>query len=129
MNPSPTQWSDWQPLLDKYRNNYNEIRPHESLGMKSPSSQYARSARIYNPSPPEWEYPKHAEVKRLSTQGCLPLNGRYYFVCEALAHEWVQLKRIDDNLLVKFRNMYIREINLKNNRTRPIVQQDHQVHV
>lgn len=128
-NGKPTLWSDWQPLLEKYRNNYNQVRPHESLGMKTPSERYVRSKRLYNPKPPAWEYPENAEVKRLSTQGCLPLNGRYYFVCEALAHEWVQLKRLDDNLLVKFRGLYIREINLRNNSTRPIVRQDHQINV
>jgi hypothetical protein len=84
---------------------------------------------MYNPKPPQWEYPENAEVKRLSTQGCLSLNKRYYFICEALAHEWVQLKRFDDKLLVKFRDIYIREIHLKNDRTLPIVRQNHQSNV
>jgi transposase InsO family protein len=128
-NGRPTLWSDWQPLLEKYRCNYNEVRPHESLGMKTPSKRYAPSKLAYNPDPPQWEYPERAEVKRLNVQGCLSLNGRYYFVCEALAHEWVQLKRLDDKLLVKFRNMYIREINLETNQTVPIVRQAHQTNV
>lgn len=117
----PKKWSEWQPLMEKYRHMYNEIRPHESLGMQTPSARYQRSARSYNPNPPPWEYPENADVRRLSNHGCLPYMNRYYFVSEALAHEWVQLQTIEDKLLIKFRNVYVREINLRTKNTNPIV--------
>jgi hypothetical protein len=118
---TPNNWSKWEPLLEEYRRNYNEVRPHESLGMKTPSTQYNRSLRKYNPNPPAWEYPEGACVRRLNVQGRLAWRNRYYFVCEALAKEWVQVEPIENKFLVRFRNMYIREIDPVTKRTLPIV--------
>ena len=117
----PNSWSKWQPLLEEFRRNYNEVRPHESLDMKTPATRYEPSPRKYNPNPPAWEYPEGAHVRRLSVHGCLPWKNGYYFVCEALAREWVQVEPIENKYLVRFRNMYIREIDPRTKRTLPIV--------
>jgi hypothetical protein len=118
---TPNSWSKWQPLLEKFRHNYNDVRPHESLDMATPSSRYKNSLRCYNPNPPAWEYPEGAHVRRLNVQGRLAWENRYYFVCEALAKEWVQVEPIEDKFLVRFRNMYIREIDPVTKQTLPII--------
>jgi hypothetical protein len=68
------------------------------------------SARIYQAEPPEWDYPKGSEVRRLNTWGCLEWEGRRWFLCEALAGRWVGVESMGRLLLVRYRRTYVREI-------------------
>lgn len=117
----PDSLADWQQAFDRFRYCYNQIRPHESLNMAVPADRYQRSHRHYPDSVREWVYPSGATVKRLSTHGCLSFGGRYYFICEALAHEWVRVEHLPNRLLVSYRQMYIREIELDTGKTKPLV--------
>lgn len=110
----PSSISGWKQMFNDFVDEYNLIRPHEALQMDVPANRYKPSPKAYNPNPPEWEYPPGSVIKRLNTQGCLDYDYRRLFVCEALASEKVQILKIDNKLVVKFRNMYIREINLNN---------------
>ena len=117
----PQEFEDWKPFLARFRWEYNHVRPHESLDMGVPAQRYRRSPRPYNPRPASWDYASRLQVRRLNVQGCLSLANRYYFVCEALAHEWVGIEELEDKLLVRYRHMYIREINLRTRQTRALV--------
>jgi transposase InsO family protein len=111
----------WPAQLAFFRRYYNEERPHEALGMKPPASRYEPSPRPYQPHPPAWVYPEGAPVRRLSTHGCLYWGSRYYFVSEALAHRFVQIDELDGTLLVRFRHMYVREVDLRTGSTTAVV--------
>jgi len=100
---------------------YNEERPHESLGMQVPAQRYTPSPRAFQPSPKPWIYPTGAQVYRLNSAGCITYGDRRYFVCEALANEEVWCQAFADRVLVTYRHMYIREINLSTRRTRSLV--------
>ncbi len=89
--------------------------------MGVPAERYRRSSRGYNPKPAPWEYPCGVPVNRLNSQGCLTVRGRRSFVCEALAEEWVGIEELEDTLLVRYRHMYIREIDLRTRQTRALV--------
>jgi transposase InsO family protein len=102
----------FQRLLSRFRDEYNRIRPHEALDMDVPENRYTASLRAYNPEPRKWEYPEGSTLKQLNPQGCLDYKGKRLFVSEALAGEAVRLERIDETLIVQYRNMYVREINL-----------------
>ncbi len=117
----PQRWSQWKRFLQDFRHEYNYLRPHESLQMAVPASRYRPSRRSFSPRPSLWEYPTDLQVKRLNTQGCLYVAGRYYFVCEALAEKQVGIESLDGKLLVRYRQMYIREINLRTRQTRALV--------
>jgi len=101
-----------QAWLDQFRQEYNEVRPHEALGMKTPASVWRPSARHYDPSPPEWEYERGSEVLRLGPHGQLKLAGRWWQVCEALAGEVVKLERVEERMLVYYCQTLVREIDL-----------------
>lgn len=47
--------------------------------------------------------------------------GHRYFVCEALVHQEVALEAIGQQLLVRFRSMYFRELNLATRTTLPFI--------
>lgn len=117
----PEEFGQWQAALAEFRWNYNERRPHEALGMKRPAESYQRSPQSYQERVKEWEYPSGSEVRRLNPQGMLNEQGHRWFVCEALADQWVRVERFDGKPLVSYRHMYIREIDLKCERIQPLV--------
>ena len=110
--------------LAEFREEYNQVRPHEALGMEVPAKRYQPSRKAYDPHPREWEYGAGNQVKRLNTQGCLDYQQGRYFVCEALAEERVCIERIKDKLLVRYRHTYVREIDLLSGRTTAVVLPD-----
>ena len=116
----PERFVDWGPQLEDIRHEYNHIRPHESLSMDTPATHYRTSVRAWNPNPPDWEYPSGSEVRRINTQGALWL-GRHYWVSKALASQLVQLRRVDGRLLVIYRDMYVREIELTSGRSSMLI--------
>lgn len=117
----PLTLGEWEQALQKFRYEYNYIRPHEALDMLVPNERYQASLKPYNPDPLEWEYSEGSIVNRLNTQGCLDYQQRRYFVCEALAKERVKIEQVRNRLIVRYRHMYIREIELETGKTIPIV--------
>ena len=101
-----------QRWLDDFRHEYNHLRPHEALSMKTPASLWHASTRRYDPNLPAWQYPEGAEVRRLESTGQLVLNGRRWQVAGPLAGELVQLVRVEQRVLVFYCNTVIRELNL-----------------
>ena len=109
----PATMSEWQAWAQKLRQEYNEERPHEALGMKTPAEVYTTdNLRPYQEHPPEWDY-SGGEVRRLDNGGGFSKYGCWYFVCEALAQERVRLDELDGKLTVTFRHLTIREIDLQ----------------
>ena len=109
----------YQEWLDEFREEYNQVRPHEALGMKTPASVWSPSARCYDSNPPEWEYGSGCEVQRLGPQGQLKLKGRWWPVCEALAGETVRLERVQERVLVYYCQTLVREIDLADSSSAP----------
>lgn len=117
----PERIAQWPSALDEFRHSYNQRRPHEALGMQRPAERYRRSPHAYREQPREWEYPPGSEVRRLNTQGSLVEEHQRWFVCRALAGQRVRIERFDGKLLVSYRHMYIREVELATGRSRPLV--------
>jgi transposase InsO family protein len=117
----PRHFSEWQATLDGIRETYNHRRPHEALGMKVPASSYSPNRRLYNPKPAEWIYPPDWTVTELNGSGNLQYCGRQYFVSKAIAREPVAFKAVDSKLLVRFRHMYVREIDLERRETYALI--------
>ena len=63
-----------QAELDQWRKTFNEERPHEALGLKTPSEVYVKSDRVYDPSKSELVYPKNCFVRKIMPGGALKLN-------------------------------------------------------
>ena len=118
---APSTLEAYQQSFESFRREYNEIRPHEALGMERPVERYQPSRRAYRQKPPEWVYPSGGEVRRLNPAGVLYYGSRQYFVCEALAREVVWCRRFGNRLLVTYRSLQIREIDLETGRTTAVV--------
>ena len=116
----PREWSQWGSLFEEFRSEYNQVRPHEAIGMVPPAKCYRSSQRRYQSQPARWDYGPEAEVQRLNSAGCLSNGGRRWFVCEALAEREVALERLPGKIVVRFRHMYIREIDTLQGCTMPL---------
>ena len=117
----PENFKEMSKQLGGFRKEYNEFRPHEALSMAVPIDRYRPSVREYNACPPEWEYPDGALLRRLNSTGAMRLAGRSYFVSLALAGERVAIERLAETILVKYRHMYVRELEIKTGRSKSLV--------
>jgi transposase InsO family protein len=117
----PQDFAGMGRALREFRHVYNEIRPHQALDDETPASRYMPSKKAYEPCPREWSYPEGADVRKLNSSGCLDYKGGRSFVSEALAGERVWCRRIDDLLVIRYRQMYVREIDLSTGRTTAVV--------
>jgi transposase InsO family protein len=111
----------WEAWTEKFRQEYNQVRPHQALAMAVPAERYQPSGRVYRDHPPPWEYESGAQVRRLNSQGCVKYRSERYFVCEALAGEEVVVEALQERILVRYRQTYVREIDVETGRTRPMV--------
>lgn len=118
---APITMGEWQHWALEFRHEYNYERPHEALGMKTPGEVYkAVNLRPYQETPREWEY-TGGTVKRLNRQGMLYYRQRTYFVSEALARERVRVDDLDGKLLVTFRHMTVREIDVRTGKSTAVL--------
>ena len=119
---TPRSLAGFHTALGDFRQEYNEVRPHEALGLATPSQRYCPSPRRYQSNPLPWDYPDGAEVTQLADNGCLWEAGRYSFVCHALAGRRVRLQRFEERLLISYRHMPIREIDTSTGESRTILE-------
>lgn len=109
----PRTLTEWRAWAVEFRHEYNYERPHEALGNKTPGEVYQPvNLRAYQEQPREWEY-SGGVVKQLNPQGQLYYRQQTYFVSEALASERVRIDELEGKLLVTFRHLTIREIDLR----------------
>jgi transposase InsO family protein len=107
-----------QRWLDEFRNEYNQERPHEALGMKTPAEVWKKSLRSWHPDRErQWQYEVGAEVHKLSNLGQLQLQGRRWLISQALAREWVKLERIEERVLVFYRRSLVGELDAPTQRS------------
>ena len=117
----PATREDWPGWLEAFRTEYNQVRPHEALGMATPASRWRPSPRLYQAHPPEWEYAAGAELLQVRTWGQINVGGHEYTISSALAGERVQLQRMaGDRVLIFYRRTCVRELNLQKRQSYPV---------
>jgi len=86
-----------QRALENFRQEYNEVRPHEALGMQTPASIYEPSERAYPAKVREPEYPSTMLVRSVHSHGHFRWKKRHdVFLSEVLWGERVGLLPIDE---------------------------------
>jgi putative transposase len=77
---------------------YNEQRPHDALGGRTPAEVYVPSGRAMPARLPALEYAAHWEVRRVASNGDVMWRGRRLFVSAALDQQLIAFEEIDDAL-------------------------------
>jgi putative transposase len=86
-----------QRALEKFRQDYNEHRPHEALAQRTPGELYTSSPRPYSGRlPAAREYPREWTTRQIRSDGRMKWGGQEINVTLALAGERIGLKPIDD---------------------------------
>jgi transposase InsO family protein len=96
MTPMAANRRAQQRRFDQFRREYNQQRPHQALGMRTPASGYTPSPRPYPARVPEPEYGASMTVRRVFTDGQFSWKHHDVFVSETLRGERIGLEAIDD---------------------------------
>ena len=83
-----------QHRMTCWRVDYNEERPHEALGQRTPSELYHPSRRGYPRGLPSVQYAVAWRVRQVRQNGEIKWQGRRRFVGEAFVGQPVGLKRL-----------------------------------
>lgn len=105
-----------QRSFDTFRQEYNQVRPHQAINQKPPVSLYQPSNRSYPLRLPEMTYPDDMELRWVKSQGDISWKGRHIYLSETLAGEIVGFKQIADSLWM----IYFGPIALANLNTREL---------
>ena len=110
---------DCQSHFDAWRTVYNFERPHESLGMKTPSAIYKPSRRAFPESLPPIDYGPDVHVRKVDASARITFKGRVIRVGKPFVGEHVALKHtsIDGILEVYFCHHRIRQVDLTSPKT------------
>jgi len=117
LSPVAADLKAQQEAFDRFRYEYNTLRPHESLGDGVPHEHYTKSTRPYveNPHPPE--YGHDYTVRQVRHSGEIKFAGRMIYVSELLSGLPVGLKETDDGLWKLCFSFYtLGSLDLKKNR-------------
>ncbi len=94
--PPAANRREQQRTLDRFRQEYNQVRPHEALQMQTPAAVYQPSARTFPARLPEPEYPENMLVRSVRPHGHFRWKKDDVFLSEVLWGERVGLLPEDD---------------------------------
>jgi len=94
--PPAANRREQQRTLDRFRQEYNEVRPHEALEMQTPAAIYQPSARPFPERVPEPQYPGTMLVRSVRPQGNFRWKKHDVFLSEVLWGERIGLLPEDD---------------------------------
>lgn len=101
-----------QRRFDSFQEEYNEVRPHEALGQRTPAEVYVRSSRKYPERLEAVEYPSHWEVRTVTNAGLFTWKSQHVFISHALAGQQIGLVEVEEGIWrVSFANQELGILN------------------
>lgn len=111
-----------QRVFERYQREFNEERPHEALGMKTPAERYRASAKRYDGQNPEFEYGEGFHTRRVYGQGTILWAAERIPISPVLAGEMIGLREEEEDLFAVLCGRIF--LGWLENRTRTFVRQD-----
>lgn len=109
-----------QNMFDDFIEEFNHERPHEALGMKTPSEFYKPSDRVYR-GLPELEYPMHDKTITVTECGRICLHTKKINFSQVFAGQKVGVKEIEDRIWqLSFMNYHLGYFDLDSCRVEPV---------
>jgi len=93
--PPAANATEQQARFDAFRRHYNEERPHEAIGQRSPSEVYTPSRRAMPEHLEEPWYDADHQVRRVLNSGEINWKGERVFVSEALVGELIGVAELE----------------------------------
>ena len=99
--------SKQQLVMNDFLEEYNNVRPHESLNMKTPGSVHKKSNREYQEKKQSYEYPLHYKVNKVCKNGASRWGAyNWLWVSRAAAGRYIGAEEIDNGIW----NVYYRNV-------------------
>ena len=99
--------SKQQAVMDEFREEYNSIRPHEALNMKTPNSQHIRSVREFSEKKKKYDYDFHFKKLKVTINGAARWGAYHWiFVSSAARGRYVGAQEVGDGIY----NVYYRNV-------------------
>lgn len=96
-----------QRIFDAWREEFNNVRPHRSLNMRTPRNVYRVSSTKYRPER-SYEYGDELQVRKVSSRGGVWWKGKERFLSNALAGEEIGIEQESDvTISLWFREFFL----------------------
>lgn len=111
---TPTDISDAERVLSEWRDVYNNIRPHEALGMKRPKDIYSPSERVYSDEVEKYEYSGVYHVIKVNSWGYVRFDRWKIYLSETMIDERIEFRPNPngDTFIACYRNFAIAEFDV-----------------
>lgn len=96
--PPAANLNEQQRLFNRFRREYNEVRPHEGIELQTPASMYESSTRLLPKQLSPLVYPAHFETRLVSKNSGIRWNSRWVAVSHTCAGLHVGLEQVDHGL-------------------------------
>lgn len=108
---SITDICDADIKLQEWRDKYNNVRPHEALGMRHPADIYVPSERTYCDFIEPYEYGGQFHVIKVNSWGYARFNNWQVYLSETMSNEYVEFRPnpLGDSFFICYRNFRIAE--------------------
>lgn len=107
LRTTPANLDHAKQLLNDWRWRYNELRPHEALGMKTPASVYTDSKRQFS-EPKPFTYDIGARLVKVNNWGYLRFGPIQVYLSETMKDTYLEIRPGDlDTFRVIYRNYQI----------------------
>jgi len=96
-----------QKVMDEFRNEYNNIRPHEALNMNTPSTTHTKSKRKFPEYKIPYDYPFHNKKMKVTLSGAARWGAYYWiFIGRGAVGRYVAAQEVKDGIW----NVYYRNV-------------------
>jgi transposase InsO family protein len=104
--------NEHQKVFEQWRKDFNEVRPHEALGMKVPKEIYKKSTILYGGEYGEIKYGRGCKVRMVNDRGFINVNQKRIFVGNPFSGYHVGVKEfVDKATEVWFGNFLLGTLN------------------
>ena len=111
-NPPRANRTAQQQAFDRFKAEYNDERPHESIGMMTPAEIYTPSTRAFPKKLPEIEYPTGSMTRQVADNGTITFRDKRIYLSNALIAELVRLEE-NEGWGVWYGPIYLGQLDLK----------------
>ena len=84
-----------QRTFNRFRQHYNDVRPHEAIELATPASLHTPSVRPYPEKLPPLQYPAHFETRYVSYNGGMRWRTHWVSVSRVLEGDYIGLEEVD----------------------------------
>ena len=111
---TPRNIDDASFVLERWRQCYNNERPHEALGMRCPREVYIPSQREYNDQITKYEYGGQYHVIKVNSWGYARFAHYQIYLSETMANEYIEFRPnpLGDSFIACYRNFAIAQFDV-----------------